>query len=492
MGESPVRGDPADDADDADAADAARVSRINGGGADAGQPLLFRRLSPRQKALRALVVVVPVLVIVALVSGVPTALSAWIATWGQSASSHSTTVATFPASVASVSLPKDVVSQQQLSVAALGDQGWLIICWMKLAQVDGRQVLQPEVAVTYDGGVGWQEMPIPNVPGALNCSLVAGEVEPYVLAVIGHLNTQGGGCVEPELEVLDVGALQWQAVPWPTAACQNTFANSGFPATGPTLALVGTTVYAWNATGLLSRDDSNHAGRILETDDRDHSWRALDASFDPTALVSLVGVQQGGQLLAETRSADGTTDTLWQSSDDGNHWENRGKLPGANARVSVATDAGEDGSGNWGRLYVSYDTLPGSVPAPTGPFLGTSTLGQVWHPVLLPPSVSLSVSPAALPTGTPIITSLVVGPDDTLILTNYRPQGTGQPITSQPQNIWQWDPTSNGWTLANKAIAANAYLAAMSWSEGTLTYWVVVPTEHGANQTFTLQRILLG
>lgn len=478
MGEWNARGpvEPGSDTPTDEPEVTVRVSRLDDRDG-LGWALSARSLTPRQRALRGAGVVLSLVVALLLVIGGPATVGAWLSVLSAHLRIPTPPVATFTPGITNIPLPSALEGQTPLSIAAAnGQPGTVALCWMGLHPVNGQLLPQPMVAFTSTSGRDWQVLAAPTAPGSMqSCSLTPDLLpHPQVLVALDPTIPDTTGCAQPTLELLDETTLSWQAIPWPAAVCANVMAhpvgvigdtNSGF-------FLVGNAVYAWESTGLLSTSLGTRASGILKTVDNGQTWDTLDGHLAANTTLRLIGARTDGQLLVQTAAptSQGTTNTLWQTSDDGASWFNRGNLPGANPRVVVTTNPIQSGTAGWGMLYVESTPLKQGKPQTGAVQLAMAQLTEQWTSIPLPPSAS-----AAAPTpGAPVITSLSVGPEDSLLLTDNRnneQQTTGQ--FTPPQNLWQWVPVENAWRLAGSTLAQNTILSTIAWQGNTLTCWLL-------------------
>lgn len=429
-------------------------------------------LSRGAKARRALAAVMVVLVALFVLLDGPVALGTAAGELWQRLhqQTQASSLSVHPRAPVMVSAPPGAVNSPGLSLAPFNMAvGSVLACWIPhYREVGGLTAGDVAMARTTDFGTQWVVLR-PPLALANSCHISADGIQPLVaLAALGPpASASVTSCALPALFITYDAGGSWQPVPWPSTAA----------ACGTRLAVAGGAIFAWSTTPMLAggaRVPPN-TGRIIETDDVGRSWRPLDGALGNVSGLRVDAIRAHGALtgiLAQTTNPTTGVSTLWQTLDDGTHWETLGPLPGQRAVVVVSSDPMIPAT-SWGQLYLLAYRSGGSsaLGAPGSAMLATGTVSTrsvTWRAIAGPPLVSYG--PVPVPDGPIAIAG--VGPGQTLVVTRALDMAAAHPFSPE-QQLWFWRPTTQHWSLDVDPLPADSAISALSWASGTATYWIV-------------------
>jgi hypothetical protein len=511
VGVSPLSADVADDelvfeedldwrpdADTRPEADEAPFVAVSGGSWD-------RRLTRREKSLRAGLSAGMALVLLLALIGGPGPILAFVARLASSLDATPVAHAERrPPNYLQAHVPAETMQNPEVRLAAAnGPDALAYACWVN----EDPKYLGEQAAPLYltrfaVESHNWTTL-TPPAAQAAGCSLVTDTSAPAsVVLALTQATNASGPCPLPDLYRSDDRGATWRAVLWP--------ANALAPC-NVRLQFEGSRLYVETDTPLLppSALSSGAAGLLTMTPDGGRTWRAADVGMADVANMALVALRPGGRLLAQgdDPQADGAT-ALWQSDDAGLHWRLLTTVPGAQAQLFASSDPADTADGGWGRLYVSAQSMGtplgtassagGVDAAPAGDdFLATGFVGQRWaispfqlDGSLVPAWSSVPMAPDggtanARPAGG-WLPEASEGPAGSLLFTRPQLLANSNSITP-PFDILVWD--GHQWRQSVHTIPANAFLQSVSWNDGVMRIWITSKagiTRPIVLQTFTL------
>jgi hypothetical protein len=443
-----------------------------------------RRLTRREKSLRAALSAGLALVVLLALVGGPGTVLAFLAQVAQTLDTTPVAHAAAPAPrFLQANVPADITRNPEVALAPVnGPDSFAYACWVdEDPKYLGSQAAPLHLALYAVPTHNWTIL-APPVAQAAGCDVVTDLDAPnrLVLALARSPNVSGA-CRLPDLYRSGDRGATWHQMAWPgdaQAPCD------------VRLWLEGGALYAQTDTPLLPAGalGGGAAGVLCVTSDGGEMWRAADNGLANVADLSLIALRPDGRLLAQGTDPDVPSATaLWESADAGQHWRPLGTVPGTQARVYASSDPEDTAGGGWGRLYVSARAgrtplqallaeasggTAGQALLATGyangaaslnPFQPGGALALGWTDVQEPNSAS-----GAFPAGN-TLRDASEGPSGSLLFT--QPDAAGNVLTIvSPFNLLIWN--GRQWLENPQVVPANALLQGVSWNAGVMRLWV--------------------
>lgn len=434
---------------------------------ESGTPSFTQRLTRRQKLRRGVVSMLVVVAAAFVLLGGPGAASSLIIGLHEQAAAAPVPTARV-ASITSVRLPPGSATIATLRISPAASGGGAYACWVTPsvanAAAEALHVAILDGASDLDGAAeSWRPVD-PPASNAVRCGIAADTISPRkALFSVYDRTGSGASCSLPHLYFTDDGGATWKPVYWPglsQAVCSLH------------LELVAGHIYAASPGWQLARGGRTASATVhlIISSNLGHSWQIGDAGLIGAADFQLVGIRQGGDLLAQTSDqSQPSISTLWESHDDGTSWISLGRLPGANAQVYASQNPADTAHGGWGKLYLSAETLTNGVAGGPGHmFFATAYLRSGWSVLAGLPTPPGDTSPEPIDT-----TDTGVGPNGLFYVVRSMTSSNGRAFVPQ-RSLWIWDMRHRRWLMSAVGIPENALLQGMSWSGPTMRLWMTI------------------
>jgi hypothetical protein len=440
-----------------------------------------RRLTRREKMVRAGSVVAVVLVVALALIGGPGAVLASLGNAARALNPAPVAQAAAPpvSNVLDVPVPANTAQNPQVSLRPVnGPETLAYACWVdEPASAYGERAATLHVAVYAVASHNWTLLTSP-VAQSAGCTVITDMTAPArVVLALSRLVGAGGPCRLPDLYRSEDRGAHWAPAPWPDgtlAPCDAQFVMEG--------------------GRLYAERDASPSGQpfwLSVTADGGASWAAADGGLAGLTDVALVALRPGGRLLAEgiDPRRRGST-TLWQSDDAGAHWRFLLTVPGSRPRVYASSDPEATANGGWGRLYAYAGQATASSGSSLGGLTGFGENGAnatletafaepawmvsrlqpngaatpAWSPVALEPDAA---STDQRPAGA-WLRDAGEAPGGGMLFT--QPDGSGN-VTNivAPFDLVAWN--GRVWRLLPQVIPANTTLQGISWNHGVMRLW---------------------
>lgn len=441
-------------------------------------PRLARWRSSRR--LRATAAGVALIVALALILGVPSALVGMLAAHrGYTGPTHvtHTVTANLPPAFYSivhedVPVPVEAAGVPWMHIAPVnGANNTATICWTDNPAADpAAPPSQVHSAVTTNGGATWHTLRLPSTAGA-SCAIASDSSRPSgVLLTIYQSNPatdDSGGCELPQLYHSANLGQSWQAVIWP--------ANLQY-ACGLHTSLEDGELYAWATSPLWT--SNGESSEFIHTADDGHTWHVPNTHLVEEGTLQVVGQRPQGKLLVTTADVGKPyARELWQSVDDGATWQSEGALPGANPTVYVSTDPAVTSSGGWGQLYEIAQSETNGVPdGRASDYVATATLGHGWQPLPAPPQL---LALASDPFHGQIL-GVAVTPGGALVVARGAPD-TATAAIAYARFVLLWQPARRQWQLDSNRLPTNSIADGIASAQGKTLLWSIFVALRGTH-----------
>jgi hypothetical protein len=452
-------------------------------------PPWARRLPPRLRIQRAIVVTTALLLTLLVVLAGPAALTALAEAWQQLAGSPMPLVSSSAPTLLSsawtaATLPAGVPGAANVALRpSPADPDIAYACWVT-GPPGGPGGLQ--LAATTDGARSWHALASP-LPAASGCALLADAIDPQRALLLAFPLTRLD-CDSPLVFATGDGGTDWSEVPLPYTV---------LPTCDPALLALGGTLYLWSGDGAAGLGPA----RLLASADGGTSWQTVAGGLPAGMAVMLVAGRVDGALLALVCPPDGGAGcALWDrpAGHPSPSWQQLGAVPGSFPLVYAASAALPASSvgGGWGPLYVLV--RPGAEPAADAVGIQVWTHGGAWRilpPVQLPGGRVRTADGRAL-------RLLAVGPGGMLLMEvpgAMSPTAVSASVDTGPVQsgaLFAWVPEAGHWVGPLPAEPGNAAVAGLSWDgrdpglSPRLVLWLLADSTD-ANRAMRLYRATL-
>ncbi len=443
---------------------------------EAGTRAWDRRLSPREKLLRGIMIAASLLAGVAIIFGPGVAAS--LAATRPPASVHNSRASIAPGSritqlSAWRSLHTPDADNQPLSFApAPGDATTIFACGVGSSNHAGIALGPLRLWRTRDAGATWQALSVPRFL-ANQCDIRAAATAPARLTLLAT-NT---GCQSYAAFVSNDGGDHWATIALPYAsAAQLTLSQCDLFVTVRHLYL--RYEYEDASSAFASR------WALLRSDDDGGTWNTVSASLPSTSSCSVIPsttVPSGDDVLLAScvaaASSPAQSAVLWRTGDSGRSWHEVGPIPATGAgMLFVSPQPAVAGNSALTPLYAAYNRSTSSAPgSPLSVRLMQTFDGRRWQ--TLPPlpvaGAATSDSGVRRVLGAALDGRLLVaGVDPGVDLRAAAVASSG--ATGAGRWIWVWNPATRRWSvvsdplpeLPNLTCQSACWQVQLSWDPG--------------------------
>lgn len=254
-----------------------------------------RRLTRREKLVRAGGVVAMVLAVALVLVGGPGSVLAYLGNAAQALNPAPVAQSAAPpaSNALDVPVPANIAENPQISLSPVnGSDALAFACWVDEPQNDlGERVAALHVAVYAVASHNWALLP-PPVAMSAGCTVITDMTVPgSIVLALARADDAGSSCRLPDLDRSGDGGASWVSLPWPSGTLA--------PCSVRVL-MEGGRVYVQGDTRLLPMGEASAgAGLIVATADGGVTWEAVDGGLAGLLAISLVALRPGGRVLAQ-------------------------------------------------------------------------------------------------------------------------------------------------------------------------------------------------